>query len=196
MAADEYHVGDQHHRRLGPDRRTRKGDSPLKHGFPHHQHWRATAADRPWSFRVQRPISAMHAARFSSAFTRRLRYAPPTELNTHNTLYPQLSPALAAFYSATQELGMALKNVTTFTESISTAPSRSTTGAMAAITAWGGHHLVLGGAVKGGPDLHGRLSHVPTPADPTIPTIRGTLDPVDRYRSIRRNAMLMVRHPR
>ena len=38
------------------------------------------------------------------------------EMETHNNLYPQLSPALAAFYSATQELGMA-QNVTTFTES-------------------------------------------------------------------------------
>jgi uncharacterized protein (DUF1501 family) len=38
------------------------------------------------------------------------------ELATHNTLYPQLSPALAAFYDATQELGVA-QNVTTFTES-------------------------------------------------------------------------------
>ena len=38
------------------------------------------------------------------------------ELETHNNLYPQLSPALAAFYAATQELGQA-QNVTTFTES-------------------------------------------------------------------------------
>ena len=28
------------------------------------------------------------------------------ELDTHNTLYPELSPALAAFYEATQELGL------------------------------------------------------------------------------------------
>src|SRR5581483_3396646 len=38
------------------------------------------------------------------------------ELETHNNLYPQLSQALAAFYAATQELGVA-ENVTTFTES-------------------------------------------------------------------------------
>jgi uncharacterized protein (DUF1501 family) len=38
------------------------------------------------------------------------------ELPTLNTLYPELSQGLAAFYSATQELGVA-QNVTTFTES-------------------------------------------------------------------------------
>ena len=38
------------------------------------------------------------------------------EINTHDTLYPQVNDALLAFYQATQELGMA-DNVTTFTES-------------------------------------------------------------------------------
>jgi len=38
------------------------------------------------------------------------------EINAHNALYPQLSQAIAAFYNATQELGVA-ENVTTFTES-------------------------------------------------------------------------------
>jgi len=70
------------------------------------------------------------------------------ELNTHNTLYPELSPALAAFYDATQEIGMA-QNVTTFTESDFSRTFQPTTGD-GSDHAWGSHHLVLGGAVQGG----------------------------------------------
>jgi uncharacterized protein (DUF1501 family) len=70
------------------------------------------------------------------------------ELQTHDTLYPQLSPALAAFYNATQELGMA-QNVTTFTESDFSRTFQPTTDD-GSDHAWGGHHLVLGGAVQGG----------------------------------------------
>jgi uncharacterized protein (DUF1501 family) len=70
------------------------------------------------------------------------------ELATHNTLYPQLSPALAAFYNATQELGMA-QNVTTFTESDFSRTFQGTT-LDGSDHAWGSHHLVMGGAVQGG----------------------------------------------
>jgi len=70
------------------------------------------------------------------------------ELETHVNLYPQLSPALAAFYNATQELGMA-QNVTTFTESDFSRTFQPTTGD-GSDHAWGSHHLVLGGAVQGG----------------------------------------------
>lgn len=70
------------------------------------------------------------------------------ELEAHNTLYPQLSPALLAFYNATQELGMA-QNVTTFTESDFSRTFQPTT-TDGSDHAWGSHHLVLGGAVKGG----------------------------------------------
>jgi uncharacterized protein (DUF1501 family) len=70
------------------------------------------------------------------------------ELETHTSLYPQLSQALAAFYAATQELGVA-ESVTTFTESdfSRTFQPATTDGSD---HAWGSHHLVLGGAVKGG----------------------------------------------
>jgi uncharacterized protein (DUF1501 family) len=71
-----------------------------------------------------------------------------TELETHNNLYPQLSPALAAFYDATQELGVA-QNVTTFTESDFSRTFQPTT-EDGSDHAWGSHHLVLGGAVQGG----------------------------------------------
>jgi uncharacterized protein (DUF1501 family) len=70
------------------------------------------------------------------------------ELEAHNSLYPELSPALAAFYDATQELGMA-QNVTTFTESDFNRTFQPTT-TDGSDHAWGGHHLVLGGAVQGG----------------------------------------------
>ncbi len=70
------------------------------------------------------------------------------ELQTHTNLYPQLSPALAAFYDATQELGMA-QNVTTFTESDFSRTFQPTTDD-GSDHAWGSHHLVVGGAVQGG----------------------------------------------
>jgi uncharacterized protein (DUF1501 family) len=70
------------------------------------------------------------------------------ELETHSKLYPQLSPALAAFYNATQELGMA-QNVTTFTESDFSRTFQPTT-EDGSDHAWGSHHLVMGGAVQGG----------------------------------------------
>jgi len=71
-----------------------------------------------------------------------------TEIETHNTLYPELSPAMAAFYAATQELGVA-QNVTTFTESDFSRTFQPTT-SDGSDHAWGSHHLVLGGAVQGG----------------------------------------------
>ena len=70
------------------------------------------------------------------------------ELETHNNLYPQLSPALSAFYDATQELGMA-QNVTTFTESDFSRTFQPTTDD-GSDHAWGSYHLVVGGAVQGG----------------------------------------------
>ncbi len=70
------------------------------------------------------------------------------QLTLQNGLLAQISPALAAFYAATQELGVA-SNVTTFTMSdfSRTFQPNSNTGTD---HAWGSHHFVLGGAVKGG----------------------------------------------
>ncbi len=76
------------------------------------------------------------------------------EIETHNNLYPQLSPALAAFYAATQELGMA-QNVTTFTESDFSRTFQPTSDD-GSDHAWGSHHLVLGGAVQGG-QIYGKF---------------------------------------
>jgi uncharacterized protein (DUF1501 family) len=70
------------------------------------------------------------------------------ETATLNTLYAELSAALAAFYNATQELGVA-QNVVTFTESDFSRTFQPTT-TDGSDHAWGSHHLVLGGAVQGG----------------------------------------------
>ena len=69
------------------------------------------------------------------------------QLNSQVGLYSQLSPAMAAFYGATQELGVA-SNVTTFTlsEFSRTFQPGSNGGTD---HAWGGHQLMMGGAVKG-----------------------------------------------
>jgi uncharacterized protein (DUF1501 family) len=76
------------------------------------------------------------------------------ELNAHNSLYTQLSQAMNAFYQATVEIGAA-SQVTSFTLSdfSRTYAPDSTSGTD---HAWGGHHLVMGGAVKGG-DFYGKF---------------------------------------
>lgn len=70
------------------------------------------------------------------------------QVNLQGNLLAAISPALAAFYAATQELGVA-NNVTTFTMSdfSRTFQPNSNTGSD---HAWGSHHIVMGGAVKGG----------------------------------------------
>jgi len=69
------------------------------------------------------------------------------QLDTQVALYSQLSPAMAAFYAATQELGVT-NNVTTFTlsEFSRTFQPGSNGGTD---HAWGSHQMIMGGAVKG-----------------------------------------------
>ena len=70
------------------------------------------------------------------------------QLNLQGQLLAQISPAMNAFYNATQELGVA-NEVTSFTMSdfSRTFQPNSNTGSD---HAWGSHHIVMGGAVKGG----------------------------------------------
>ncbi len=71
-----------------------------------------------------------------------------SELSSLNYIYSLLSPALAAFFDATEELGMA-QSVTTFTESEFNRTFQLTSGG-GTDHGWGGHQLILGGAVQGG----------------------------------------------
>jgi uncharacterized protein (DUF1501 family) len=70
------------------------------------------------------------------------------QLPLQNALLAQISPALAAFYNATVELNVA-SQVTSFTMSdfSRTFQPNSNNGSD---HAWGAHHIVIGGAVKGG----------------------------------------------
>ncbi len=69
------------------------------------------------------------------------------QLDTQVALYTQLSPAMAAFYQATQELGVS-SEVTTFTlsEFSRTFQPGSNGGTD---HAWGSHQVIMGDAVKG-----------------------------------------------
>ncbi|MBS1825742.1 MAG: DUF1501 domain-containing protein [Acidobacteria bacterium] len=70
------------------------------------------------------------------------------QLPDHANLLTQLSDALAAFQNATVEMGVA-NQVTTFTESEFSRTFQPSQGA-GTDHAWGGHHLLMGAALKGG----------------------------------------------
>lgn len=69
------------------------------------------------------------------------------EINSHNTLYGQLAPALKAFYDATVQMGVADK-VTTFTMSDFGRTLKAASGG-GSDHGWGNHQLIIGGAVRG-----------------------------------------------
>jgi uncharacterized protein (DUF1501 family) len=76
------------------------------------------------------------------------------QLNGQQGLYSQLDPAMSAFYNSTVELGIA-PAVTTFTLSdFSRTFQPGTNGGTD--HAWGGNHLVMGGAVAGS-DVYGQF---------------------------------------
>lgn len=100
-------------------------------------------------------IAQIIQARAALGVSRQIFFAGIGNFDTHadqlaqqGTLLAAISPALAAFYQATQELGVS-NSVTTFTMSdfSRTFQPNSNTGSD---HAWGSHHIVLGGAVKGG----------------------------------------------
>jgi len=70
------------------------------------------------------------------------------QLGTQASLLASVSPAMAAFYAATQEMGLA-NQVTTFTMSDFNRTLQPNSAA-GSDHAWGGHHMVMGGAVNGG----------------------------------------------
>lgn len=76
------------------------------------------------------------------------------QLSTHDQLLPELSQAMAAFYQATVELGVA-QNVVTFTHSeFSRTLKPAGDDGSGSDHAWGGHSFILGGGVRGG-DMYG-----------------------------------------
>ncbi len=100
-------------------------------------------------------IAQIIQVRAALGVTRQIYFAGLGNFDTHSgqlalqsSLLSQVSGAMAAFYQSTQELGLA-DQITAFTMSdFSRAlQPNSNTGSD---HAWGGHHMVMGGAVKGG----------------------------------------------
>ena len=100
-------------------------------------------------------IAQIIQVRAALGVTRQIFFAGVGNFDTHSDqvalqgqLLAGISPAIASFYQATQELGVQ-NNVTSFTMSdfSRTFQPNTNTGSD---HAWGSHHIVVGGAVKGG----------------------------------------------
>jgi len=106
-------------------------------------------------------IAQIIQVRSALGVSRQIFFASVGNFDTHadqivlqSALLASVSPALNAFYLATQELGVQ-DNVTSFTMSdfSRTFQPNSNTGSD---HAWGSHHIVLGGAVNGG-QIYGKF---------------------------------------
>jgi uncharacterized protein (DUF1501 family) len=119
--------------------------SPLKTVFP---------ANNGLAAQLQQ-IAQIIQVRAALGVSRQIFFAGIGNFDTHsnqlalqNALLAGISPALSAFYNATVEMGVQ-NSVTSFTMSdfSRTFQPNSNTGSD---HAWGSHHIVMGGAVKGG----------------------------------------------
>ncbi|MBD0373548.1 MAG: DUF1501 domain-containing protein [Pyrinomonadaceae bacterium] len=79
------------------------------------------------------------------------------EIGVHNNQLPQVAQAMYAFYKATEEIGVA-NDVTAFTLSDFSRTFQPASGG-GTDHAWGSHHLILGGSVRGG-DFYGRFPNL------------------------------------
>jgi uncharacterized protein (DUF1501 family) len=122
-----------------------KSVTPLQTVFP---------AKNPIAAQLQQ-IAQIIQVRAALGVQRQIFFCGIGNFDTHSnqlalqaSLLSELSPALAAFYAATVELGVQ-NSVTSFTMSdfARTFQPNSNTGTD---HAWGSHHVVFGGAVKGG----------------------------------------------
>jgi uncharacterized protein (DUF1501 family) len=119
--------------------------TPLKTVFP---------TNNPLGAQLQQ-IAQIIQVRAALGVSRQIFFCGLGNFDTHsnqlafqNALLASISPALAAFYAATVEMGVQ-NSVTSFTMSdfSRTFQPNSNTGSD---HAWGSHHIVMGGAVKGG----------------------------------------------
>lgn len=91
------------------------------------------------------------------------------QVNTQATLLTQVGEAIKAFYDSTVELGLD-RQVTTFTLSDfgrTLQPAGTGAGVVGTDHAWGNHHFVVGGSVRGG-DFYG----VPGPNGTVFPVLQ------------------------
>jgi uncharacterized protein (DUF1501 family) len=105
---------------------------------------------------------------------------PAIMFGKHADLLGQLDAALKAFYDATVELGVQ-NNVTTFTAS--DFGRTLTSNGKGSDHGWGAHHLVMGGAVKGG-KIYGTFHNMQVGAGNPADAGQGRLIPdisVDQY---------------
>lgn len=123
-----------------------KSVTPLKTVFP--------TTGNPLASQLQQ-IAQIIQVRAALGVQRQIFFAGVGNFDTHSNQLPlqaslltQLSQAMNAFYAATVEMGVQT-DVTTFTMSdfARTFQPNSNTGTD---HAWGSHHIVMGGAVKGG----------------------------------------------
>ena len=104
-------------------------------------------------------VARLIEARAATGAKRQIFFVQLGSFDTHNdqlrrqqNLFAELSPALKAFYDATVALGVA-SQVTAFTLSDFGRTMQPASGG-GTDHAWGSHHFVLGGAVRGG-DIYG-----------------------------------------
>ena len=91
------------------------------------------------------------------------------QVGSQSSLLAQVSQAIRAFYDSTVELGLE-RQITTFTLSDfgrTLQPAGTGAGVVGSDHAWGNHHFVVGGAVRGG-DFYG----VPGPNGTVFPVLQ------------------------